>query len=1187
MAEPGGPTTQAGIFYQNTIAALYLGRMLDLRERPAGERVTSVRVEAPDHVDDVVVRMGDGSQRFIQVKLTIQSGTPPWDAVWRSFAAELHAPEFGPEDRLRLVLGTPSTLAEDLRACCERTNSSVDNEAYVRRLSARQQEVFNSIVQVLSEQTGDTAELCRRILSRTDVEVIPHFSVERDYAPLWIPIASEPVDALIGRLRDLVGGGARVRERFDAMTLRARLADHGITIDEPADWGAEIYREIVKGRAIIEIPGTGVARPISDNFVWPRATRYEKTGRSDFDDDTAVFGLTQRAEDVDVSMFPIEGFNRVVVVAGPGFGKSVLTKALAARIASAGQLPVVVPIPELSRLDKTIADYLIENVNVEHEVRIDWQRAAESGILVLLLDGLDEISSPRRTVILDRLKTFSLRYPSTSWLLTVRDAAALPVSTEATMVEMVALDDDDDVVRHVAFYKPNANGLAERLLHQMAARPDLRRLTRIPLFLALLLATLKTPDDLPSRRTELIEIYLGLLFSPEQFKIGEVDSIDPIDVRTIVEEVAFEALERDEIGVSHRGLQLTIRRISASINVQAAIERLVRCGVLRRTVHQYLFPFPIVQEYLASCFMLQNGVSDVSARLTKAIKRPWAQTLQFVLEQHPSPSGLVSSLLSSTDDVFHTNLRLVARCISNGMEVDRSTWNAVATRLASAWANSTWRLSTRVGELIAEAFSEPLIEAVKEQLHKRNLLHSGAGRIIARAHDKELTKGVLTRLLAGDIEHLWHFHDLQEAVDELGDEALEIYVRHIPPGGAGAKEQSKNDAACTKTIAALIGHLDGTRISEGVRMAVALDEALPHQIRISAFCLGPQPLDARAESLVEGLLATSESIDEAMPAILRMRNSTERLLQLLSREDLTRDKRVSLMSLFVNSVDNKELSGLLSRIWNESSIDEELCLVAKVFAARYGDESAMSQLVDGFSSYPVDIVYATLSVFGFHRSDGLVQRAASALFGRALSPQDRVFLASGAVLGMTTKFEMSGFCSGALVPAPWHPGISFLRRLVDTWDGLHDYSLCESVKLGESSLILGADERTVGLGYRIVKLSESLDSSSENWEEGQTISSALRSLTERRQLLELSALEAIALSCNFNGAMAALFMIAAIGTRDAVDLLISLHGTFEDYHLQDEVVDMLEPLAGRFGLKVEFVDGRLRARPLDGVLAGE
>ncbi|MCP3476516.1 hypothetical protein NLM33_40615 [Bradyrhizobium sp. CCGUVB1N3] len=59
MAEPGGPTTQDGIFYQNTVAARFLADLLDLGRLPPRERVIEVRVEAPADVDDIVVRYAD------------------------------------------------------------------------------------------------------------------------------------------------------------------------------------------------------------------------------------------------------------------------------------------------------------------------------------------------------------------------------------------------------------------------------------------------------------------------------------------------------------------------------------------------------------------------------------------------------------------------------------------------------------------------------------------------------------------------------------------------------------------------------------------------------------------------------------------------------------------------------------------------------------------------------------------------------------------------------------------------------------------------------------------------------------------------------------------------------------------------------------------------------------------------
>jgi hypothetical protein len=60
MPEPGGSTTQSGIYFQNAIAGRYLGRMLYPGSRAASQQVVEVRVEAPDYVDDVVLTFADG-----------------------------------------------------------------------------------------------------------------------------------------------------------------------------------------------------------------------------------------------------------------------------------------------------------------------------------------------------------------------------------------------------------------------------------------------------------------------------------------------------------------------------------------------------------------------------------------------------------------------------------------------------------------------------------------------------------------------------------------------------------------------------------------------------------------------------------------------------------------------------------------------------------------------------------------------------------------------------------------------------------------------------------------------------------------------------------------------------------------------------------------------------------------------
>jgi predicted NACHT family NTPase len=205
-----------------------------------------------------------------------------------------------------------------------------------------------------------------------------------------------------------------------------------------------------------------------------------------------------------LTLFPSPGLDRVVVIAGPGFGKSALTLALATRIVERGRLPAILSIPELSRLDAEIGGYLRDHLNKSFEIAIDWTAAAETGLLVLLLDGLDEVSSDRRAIALERIKTFSLRYPTTPWILTVRDAAALAAPTDALLVELEPLN-DHDIQLFIALYRPEDPSLPERLSRRFKVRPDLQRLVRIPLFLAILLTVKTSLDALPSSRTELLE----------------------------------------------------------------------------------------------------------------------------------------------------------------------------------------------------------------------------------------------------------------------------------------------------------------------------------------------------------------------------------------------------------------------------------------------------------------------------------------------------------------------------------------------------------------------------------------------------------------------------------------------------------------------------------------------------------
>jgi len=598
LTEIGGPTAQAGIRYQDRVAALYLGRMIDPRARPRVERPVEVRVESPDDVDDFVVRFDDGSRRYFQVKLALERRGEAWRSLWLALYRQLrNSPS--PDDRLELVLGEPSAIASNLIALTARTDGA-DVEEWHSRLTAEQQAIVASIAQAICAGFKEVLQ----IFTRLCVSVWPAAELERDYVPLWMPDANVPGLRLFQTLTGIAWAGAETRKRFDGATLRDQLtAEAEIMIAAPPSWGGERYRAAVVDLAGIEVPGTGFRQAQDREFLWPRCLRYDRERQADFDDDLPGWRDLSATQEVDLREFPSVDLNAVVVVAGPGFGKSTLVNAIARKTALSGLVPAIVSVTKFSEFDLTIAEYLEQVVNTEFDVGVDWSAAAATGGLVLFVDGLDEVSSDRRVIVLERLKVYRAAHPGVRWMLTVRDAAALAPPSGATLLELAPLR-DTDVLRYVTFYRPDEPRLAAALLERMRSRPDLAQLVRIPIFLALMLVMRLEDADL--RRSDLLDTYLETLFRPAAFKRTENETIDVTALRTVAERAAFKALETDTIGVTNQLFTICVKQILPTAITDEVREALIRRGVLRPSgLTRLAFPFPIVQEYLASAELIE------------------------------------------------------------------------------------------------------------------------------------------------------------------------------------------------------------------------------------------------------------------------------------------------------------------------------------------------------------------------------------------------------------------------------------------------------------------------------------------------------------------------------------------------------------------------------------------------------
>src|SRR5215207_1135366 len=237
MSEPGGTTTQSGIFYQNSVSALYLGRLCDATARPDSERVVGVRVEAPTEVDDTIVTFADGHLKYIQAKERIRVSQRPWLKLWEHFDKEFRSDSFRwGVDRLFLCVGEIRDEHYYLKGLCERAARSPSYAEWWGRLNNPQKALVEKIKPLKTSLSGEAEVLA--FFGHIDVEGWPLQHIEQSMIPYWMPKTNIPQRSLFSLLRDRVGGEARVRGWFTSRALRESLQSRDqVLLVSPPDIG--------------------------------------------------------------------------------------------------------------------------------------------------------------------------------------------------------------------------------------------------------------------------------------------------------------------------------------------------------------------------------------------------------------------------------------------------------------------------------------------------------------------------------------------------------------------------------------------------------------------------------------------------------------------------------------------------------------------------------------------------------------------------------------------------------------------------------------------------------------------------------------------------------------------------------------------------------------------------------------
>jgi hypothetical protein len=1164
MTEAGGTSTQAGIFYQNGVAALYLAELLQLDPAQPRERVVDVRVEAPSEIDDIVVGYADGHRHYLTAKLDLRTGDDAWITMWARLKAQVATLANRWDDHVTIVVAEHGKTVRDLRDLCDRAATSIDSAELASRLTGSQEALFARIGDG-AEDSETLFELVRRI----DVRVLPDNEIIQELARRRVDRGGTSPSTLLSILRDMVGGNARVRARFRAPNLRRRLAqEHSILVTEPAEWGIQAYRDTVAQQAWIEIPGTGLSGPAAEMFVWPRVRNWERVERTDFEDELPPRDVADPQQSViDLGAFPSEQLHRCMLVAGPGHGKSVLLSALAGRLATDPVTPVFVPLASLAASSASITEFLADHVNRAFDVRVDWRRLAEHGLLALLLDGLDEVPGPQRAPLLERLRTFSARYPHVPWLLTVRDPAVLSGANDTPVLEILPLS-DAEIVRFAVVMNtrcPEIDGWS--LVRRLDSYPDLKRLARIPLFLALMIATVGGSEALPSSRTELIERYLRTFFAPHEHKPIGGTPVSPELLRAVSARLAFERLERGEIGASEREVRAIVTALAPDpSNVEPVLAALANYGVLRRQSSIRLqFPFPIVQEYLAAAYLVEHAAGTLPARIDDAIHRPWAQVLQFALELHRNPAPIMREILARPDDAFSTGVRLVARCIANGAAIDSALRTEVGDRLVAYWSHAHLRARERVGQLILDGFADPISPALHQTLHDPRLLNHGGGEIIVRAKNHALTLSVLDRLLLRPIGRFRYYHSLAPAISAAGHEAFERIMHVLDNEDITEDELSGLDG--------LLRHFAPGSVAPERVLEAARDARLPFDIRLNCFRLAGRPLTPGELAILREILRNDKGRPWHATGVVSLAADPEGLfLELLGDSSIPEGYRLHLAGNLTQIFPHADTRDrVIDRCRRDSAVPAEIVQVAMLHAARHGDHRAFTALIEQLQTLPLLIAQEAVSLFGHHPGRALAERAAELIGARVTTADEADAFARSAEFGMLYAYQMDFLGSGGLLDTPPHAATPRWAQLLDTWSKRDDLSDTQRMRILTVAARLGSERAQECLDRTVLAIEDPDNPRYDQDDDfGQTMGSAVKEVRRRRPLIPLTLAAQLVRSKRPNVQYDGTAAIVAHGNRTALNLLLELHAGASDRGQEDALESAIETLSAKLGAVVRW-----------------
>lgn len=395
----------------------------------------------------------------------------------------------------------------------------------------------------------------------------------------------------------------------------------------------------------------------------------------------------------------VEKSKRLVVLGGPGAGKTTFLKFLALAYSNKGifestklktqKLPFFLPLPDFSKSEDSVLGAISAALVVrEGEYARDFvERAVKKGLAVILMDSLDEVPEDRRPSVVGRIKEFCNIYPDVKIVISCRAADYKEVLESFDEVELVKLG-KSAVKAIVRSWFKGRRDLSDKLISVIESDSGISNLTETPLLLSLLCIQFKHDLILPRRKVEVYKRCVETLLRDWDATRGfrresSYESLSDLHKERLFEHIAGRATDDGQVYifsdericeiaggyVSRLGLEASDAR-----EIILEIER--HHGIVERhSLESFCFSHASIQDY----FVARDAISrrsEMDLIRRRLDDESWSGVIEFICGLHPEPDSIFDLMIKRATLKDLKNypaierraklLYLVYRCMSVG-----------------------------------------------------------------------------------------------------------------------------------------------------------------------------------------------------------------------------------------------------------------------------------------------------------------------------------------------------------------------------------------------------------------------------------------------------------------------------------------------------------------------------------------